>query len=101
MPRLRVGRHAQDALAFQYDFVSDPAFALQSDASPLFGQFDNLDTDVHHVADLDRTKKVQTLGDVDRPRARQPHADDPGNEARRIESVHDPTAESRFPREVL
>jgi Alcohol dehydrogenase GroES-like domain len=90
-----------DALPLQNEFVSNPALALQSEASPFFSEFDNLDADVDHVADLDRTQKVQGLGDVDRPRARQSHADDRRNEARRVQSVDNPTAESRLPREVL
>ena len=49
-----VRRNAQDALPLQNDFVADPALALQSDASPFFSEFDNLDADGHHVADFDR-----------------------------------------------
>ena len=93
--------NAENALAVKDELVADPAFALQPDAAALLRQFDHLDADVDHVADLDRAEKVQGLRDIDRARARQPHADDAGNQARGVEPVNDPAAEAGLAGEML
>ena len=53
------------------------------------------------VADLDRPAKIEGLRDIDRARARQPHADHRRDQARGVEPVHDAAAEPGLAREML
>ena len=72
------------AFAVEHDLIADATLATQPDAAVLLGQLDHLHADVDDVANFDRTEKAQCLRDIDRARSRQPHPDDPGNQARGI-----------------
>ena len=74
---------------------------MEPDAAILLSQFDHLDADVDNIANLDRTAEVQGLRDVDRARAWQAHANEPGNKARGVEPVNNSAAKAGLSREML
>ena len=95
------GRRVFENLTVEDNLVADATLAMQPDAPALLGQLDHLHADVDDVPDFDGTEKAQGLRDIDRAGSRQPHADDPRNEARSVKSMNNPTAKSGLPRKVL
>src|SRR5271154_5067868 len=92
---------AEYALAVEHDGAVDPAFALEPHPAALFAEFHDFDADVDDVADLDGTAEIQGLRDVDGAGAGKAHADDCGNQARRVEAVDDSLAETGLASEML